>query len=78
MDNIIIVKSLCKSYKVSKRNSGIKNALKSFIKKEYDIVKAVDDITFDIKEGEIVDFTLIETAKGCQAVNVREVNPAVI
>ena len=31
-----------------------------------------------LKEGEIVDFTLIETAKGCQAINVREVNPAVI
>ena len=26
-----------------------------------------------LKEGEIVEFTLIETAKGCQAVNVREV-----
>ncbi len=26
-----------------------------------------------LREGEIVEFTLIETAKGCQAVNVREV-----
>lgn len=26
-----------------------------------------------LKEGEIVEFTLIETAKGCQAINVREV-----
>ena len=25
-----------------------------------------------LKEGEIVDFTLIETAKGCQAINVKE------
>ncbi len=31
-----------------------------------------------LKEGEIVDFTLIETAKGSQAINVREVNPAVL
>ena len=30
-----------------------------------------------LKEGELVDFTLIETAKGCQAINVREVNSAV-
>lgn len=32
-----------------------------------------------LKEGEIVEFTLIETAKGCQAINVREVKltPAV-
>ena len=27
-----------------------------------------------LKEGEIVDFTLIETAKGSQAINVRQVN----
>lgn len=27
-----------------------------------------------LKEGELVDFNLIETAKGCQAINVREVN----
>ena len=26
-----------------------------------------------LKEGEIVEFTLIETANGCQAINVREV-----
>lgn len=26
-----------------------------------------------LKEGEIVEFTLFETAKGCQAINVREV-----
>ena len=26
-----------------------------------------------LREGEIVEFTLIETATGCQAVNVREV-----
>jgi len=26
-----------------------------------------------LKEGELVEFTLIETAKGCQAINVREV-----
>lgn len=26
-----------------------------------------------LSEGQIVEFTLIETAKGCQAINVREV-----
>ena len=26
-----------------------------------------------LKEGEMVDFTLIETAKGCQAINVKKV-----
>lgn len=31
-----------------------------------------------LKEGEIVEFTLIETAKGCQAINVREVKLSMV
>ena len=30
-----------------------------------------------LKEGAVVDFTLIQTNKGCQAINVKEVNLAV-
>ena len=54
--NSIYVKDLCKSYKVVKRNSGIKNAVKSFFKREYKIVNAVSDVTFTVKEGEIVGY----------------------
>ena len=54
--DIINVKNLCKSYKVAKRNSGFKNAFKAFFKRDYKIVKAVDDITFAIKKGEIVGY----------------------
>ena len=54
--NIIDVKNLCKSYKVTKRNSGFLNAIKSFFKREYKIVNAVNDVTFTIKEGEIVGY----------------------
>ena len=54
--DIISVKNLCKSYKISKRNSGFKNALKSFFKREYKIIKAVDNISFTVEEGEIVGY----------------------
>jgi len=54
--DIICVKELCKSYKVVKRNSGFKNAIKSFFKREYEEIKAVDNITFTVKEGEIVGY----------------------
>ena len=54
--DIINVKSLCKSYKVVKRNNGFMNAVKSFFKRDYKIIKAVDNITFTIKEGEIVGY----------------------
>ena len=52
----IIVKNLCKSYKISKRDSGFANALKSFFKREYKVINAVDDITFTIGRGEIVGY----------------------
>ena len=54
--DIINVKGLCKSYRVAKRDSGFKNALKSFFKRDYKIIKAVQDVTFTIKEGEIVGY----------------------
>lgn len=54
--DIINVKNLCKSYKVVERDSGFINALKSFFKRKYKIVKAVDDITFTIEKGEIVGY----------------------
>ena len=54
--DIISVKNLSKSYKVVKRNSGFRNAIKSFFKREYKIINAVNDITFTIKKGEIVGY----------------------
>ena len=54
--NIITVKNLCKSYKVTKRNSGFKNALKSFLKREYINIDAVSNISFTVKKGEIVGY----------------------
>ena len=56
MKDIINVKNISKRYKVAKRNSGFKNAFKNFIKRDYKIIKAVDDITFTIHEGEIVGY----------------------
>ena len=54
--DIINVKHLCKTYKVNKRDSGFKNALKAFFKRDYRYIKAVDDISFNIREGEIVGY----------------------
>ena len=52
----IVVKNLCKSYKVAKRDSGFVNALKSFFKRDYKIINAVSDVTFTIEKGEIVGY----------------------
>lgn len=54
--NIISVKNLNKSFKVYTKKSGFMNALKYFFKREYKVVNAVNDISFDIKKGEIVGY----------------------
>lgn len=54
--DIINVKGLCKSYRVARRDSGFKNAIKSFFKRDYKTIEAVRDVTFTIKEGEIVGY----------------------
>ncbi len=54
--SFIKVETLCKSFKVAKRNSGVKAALKSFFKREYKIVDAVKDVSFEIEKGEIVGY----------------------
>ena len=50
----ISVDGISKTFKVAKRNSGLKSALKSFFKREYVYVDAVKNISFNIEKGEIV------------------------
>lgn len=53
---MIKVKGLSKTFKVAKRTSGLKSAAKAIIKREYTYVKALQDISFSIDEGEIVGY----------------------
>lgn len=51
---MIELENVTKTYKVSKRDAGIKNAFKSYFKREYTEVKALENISFNINEGEMV------------------------
>ena len=51
---MIKVENLSKEFKISKKYPGFKGALRSFFSTEYTIKKAVDDISFEINDGEIV------------------------
>lgn len=53
---VISVDHLSKYYKVHKKEPGFIGSLKSLIARKYESVKAVDDISFSINEGEIVGF----------------------
>ena len=54
--SVISVNHLSKYYKVHKKESGFIGSIKSLVSRKYEIVKAVDDISFEIDEGELVGF----------------------
>ena len=53
---MIELKDIEKTYKVKRREAGIGNALKSFVKGNYEEVKALKGVSFKINEGEIVGY----------------------
>ncbi len=56
MSTIITLNSLSKHFKVPVRESGLKASLGSLFKREFRMVKAVDEINFQIEQGEVVGF----------------------
>ena len=54
--NIINVKNLSKSFDVSSKEPGLKGTMKHFFKRQTKSLRIIKDISFEIKEGEIVGF----------------------
>lgn len=52
----ITIEQLSKTYKVPEREGGFGAAVKSFFKRKYKDVKAVQNVSFKIEQGEIVGF----------------------
>ena len=52
----IIVENLSKTYQVPEREGGFSAAVRSFFKRKYKDVKAVQNVSFKIEQGEIVGF----------------------
>lgn len=53
---MIEMKGISKSFKVSKRNAGLGKAVKALFSREYEAVKALDNVSFKIDEGEMVGY----------------------
>lgn len=53
---VISVSHLSKHYSVYKKEPGFTGSLKSLVNRKYESVKAVEDISFQIEEGEFVGF----------------------
>ncbi|MGL4572446.1 MAG: ABC transporter ATP-binding protein [Clostridium sp.] len=53
---MIKVENLTKDFKMRKKEGGFKGAVKSLFSNEYEIKKAVSNISFEIDEGEVVGY----------------------
>ena len=52
----IIMKNVVKEFKVLNRHEGLKGSLRDLFSRDYKIVTAVNDISINIKHGEIVGY----------------------
>lgn len=53
---MIELNNISKTFKISKRDAGMKKALKSLFKRDYEIVHALLNVSFKINEGEMVGY----------------------
>ena len=88
---IITVKNLSKTFKVKLKEKGLKGSIKSIVRPKYKVVKAVNNISFEVEKGEIIAFigpngagksTTIKMLTGILypdkgEVNVLDINPVV-
>src|SRR6185436_1919619 len=52
----IAVSHLSKFYEVHHKDPGFAGSLRAFFRRKYETIRAVEDLSFDIQEGEIVGF----------------------
>ncbi|HWT74022.1 MAG TPA: ATP-binding cassette domain-containing protein [Mobilitalea sp.] len=53
---MIKVEHISKTFKVSRRSAGFSEAFKALFHRQYECIKALDDISFTIEEGEMVGY----------------------
>ena len=53
---MIELRNINKTFKVAKRNAGFSQAVKALFRKEYSYIHALNDVSFTIKDGEMVGY----------------------
>ena len=56
MEPIIEIKNITKEFKVLNRREGLKGSIRDLFSRDYKIVRAVDNISMSIEQGEIVGY----------------------
>ena len=53
---MIELNHISKTFRIAKRNAGMSEAVKSLFKREYTLVRALQDVSFSIDDGEMVGY----------------------
>lgn len=53
---MITMEHVCKSYKIAKRNAGFGEACRALFHREYEMIHALNDVSFTIHDGEMVGY----------------------
>lgn len=53
---MIEVSHITKTYRVARRDAGFRHAFRSLFRREYEVIRALDDVSFTIEDGEMVGY----------------------
>ena len=53
---MITMEHVCKSYRIAKRNAGFREACRALFHREYEVIHALEDVSFTISDGEMVGY----------------------
>lgn len=55
-DTAILLKDICKDFKVLNRHEGLKGSIRDLFSRDYKIVSAVKDVSLEVKKGEMIGY----------------------
>ena len=56
MENAIVMKNVCKDFKILNRHEGLKGSIRDLFSRDYKTISAVKDVSLEIARGEIIGY----------------------
>ena len=56
MENAIVMKNVCKDFKILNRHEGLKGSIRDLFSRDYKTISAVKDVSLEIGRGEIIGY----------------------
>jgi ABC-2 type transport system ATP-binding protein len=53
---VIELNGICKTFRVARRGAGLTRAVRAFVKRDYQVIEALKDVSFSIPDGQMVGY----------------------